>query len=357
VLDHYWQHWRYTQDRAFLRDRFYPVLREVCRFYLDYLQDDGQRLVIYPSQSPENRIPQRSHSFHGLNSTYDLAIFRDVLERTDQIARLLSLRDEVAQEAAAALPRLAAFARAGDGRLREMEDHEFQRGHRHFSHLYPVFPSGRIGIDDPLRTAAIQALDAVDRYPSTGEAPWFARVGYGAWAGWTYTVKACTLARLGLAQRAARALEGYARAFTYPSGLARCFEREDLGFGIQSSPDIGQWIEIDSSCAAVAAIQEMLLQSHGGVLRLLPALPRAWDQGQFTGWRGEGGFIVDAQWRRGRLRHAVIRSELGGPCRLRLPTNHDWRITRGSRPVAGALARNILTLDTRPGQRLEVTSR
>lgn len=355
VLDHYWRHWRYTLDREFLAHRFYPLLREVCRFYLDYLQDDNGRLVIYPSQSPENRIPSRANSFHGLNSTFDLAIFRDVLERTSAAADILGIADEVANEAKAALPRLAHFPTAPDGRLREMEDHEFQRGHRHFSHLYPVFPSGRIGIDGgAARRGAIMAMDAFERWPTTGQAEWFARVGYGAWAGWTYPVMACTFARLGLGERALRAMEAFSQAFSYPSGLARCFERDDLGFGIHASADIGQWIEIDSSCAVTAAVQELLLQSHGNVLRLLPALPRQWHDGRFEGWLAEGGFEVAAEWQRGLLRHATVRSLLGQPCCLRVNPRWRLRVTSRGSPVQGQLRGRLLTIPTQPGQTIEL---
>jgi len=322
------RHWHYTRDRTFLRDRFVPILREVCRFYLDYLQEVDGRLIVRPSTSPENRIPEREFEQFGTNSTCDLAHFRFVFDTVIRTSRILDLgRDRLAEEARAALEKLAPYPTTANGALTELEDYEWAKGHRHFSHLLPVYPLGMITPDTPkLWRAARLALERFESYPPTGTVDWMGEFGYDTWAGWTYALLAVMWARMGDGDRALARLKRFSRGFRTDGGLGLCFANEDFGFGLTSCPLHGRWIQVDAAYGAVAAVQEMLLQSYGGVLRLLPALPRSWREGRCHGFRTEGGFEVDIEWRRGRLEAAEIKSLLGEPCRLKLPSRRTYRV-------------------------------
>lgn len=356
LMQHYWKHWLYTRDREFLRDRCYPLLREVALFYCDYLIEDGGRYVVMPSVSPENRIPERDNMFYGINATFDLAIIREVFSHLLEAARVLEVDEPLLAEVREKFAKLAKYSRTSEGRLREMEDYEFQKGHRHLSHLYPLFPGDEITPDTPeLFHAAELALQHFESWPSTGSVDWFARPGYGAWAGWTYPWLACCHARLGQGDEALAVLRRYSKAFRCDGGLGLCFEKEDWGFGIHASPDIGKWIEIDAPCGTVAAIQEMLLQSHGGVLRLLPALPSTWRQGSFKGLRAEGGFEVDAQWHERKLQQATLRSSCGGV--LHLSVSNEKVVIRGenNQTIRAVRERDSLSFETLRGVSYEVS--
>ncbi|MFZ4695430.1 MAG: glycosyl hydrolase family 95 catalytic domain-containing protein [Verrucomicrobiia bacterium] len=354
LMQHYWRHWRHTLDRAFLRNRAWPVMCEVSRFYLDYLQpDDRGRLVISPSESSENRLIGRGNQFYGVNSTFDLAIFRECLTHTAEAGKILGLRDPIVGEIRGALAKLAPYPLARDGRLREMEDHEFIKGHRHLSHLYPLFPGDEITAEETpkLLAAAKKALAHWRAFAPTGPNEWADRFGYGAWAGWSYTWLANLYARLGDGDEALRMIETIERAFLCEGGFSTCFEHSDLGFGIQRPPPDrhGPWPALDAAFGAMAAMQEMLLQSHHGIIRLLPALPSAWRNGEFRGFRAEEGFEVSAKWSAGQLRSATILSRLGQPCRVKVPRGRSYAL-RPTMPTEWDDCHRLLSFPTQRGQ-------
>jgi len=358
LMQHYWKHWRYTLDRKFLRERFYPILREVCRFYLDYLVERNGRLIIIPSESPENRLHQRSNGQYGCNSTYDLSVFREVFANTISAATILGVDVKLIEETRTAISRLAPYPLAKDGRLREIEDYEFERGHRHLVHLHPLFPGDDITPEMPtLFRSARLALDHFRSWPPTGLAKYFGVFGEGAWAGWTYPLLACCYARLGKGDEALGLLKRFAKEFVLPSGLGLCFETSDMGFAQNHNPEVGKWIEADAPLGAVAAIQEMLLQSHHGIIRLLPALPREWSEGSFRGLRAEDGFEIGVEWKNGRLAIATVKSLLGRECRIKLPLRTEYRITnvRGrSVEVQHDVIRRVLLFSTKRGANYKI---
>jgi alpha-L-fucosidase 2 len=209
--------------------------------------------------------------------------------------------------------RLMRTPSGSDGRIMEWPEEyaESDPHHRHIAHLWGLYPGNEISpdISPELAKAARKTLDG--------------RGDEGV--GWSLAYKAVLWARLGDGNRAWAIL----RSELNP--VATHEMRYDNGGGIYPNLfDASPPFQIDGNFGATAAIGEMLVQSQNGVIRLLPALPDDWREGQVSGLRARGGFVVSMKWKDGRLTQATIRSESGEPCRIRYrDKTADLRIKKG----------------------------
>ena len=336
LAHHFYLHWKYSADPDFLREMGYPYLKEVATFLeqITIKNEQGQR-TLRISSSPEIYDNSPKAWFPTITN-FDLALIKSAFREATEMAAALELGDESAHWAALE-KELPAFDLDSIGALTFAHGHPYNESHRHFSNAMAVHPLSLLDVtggEDQARTVRA-TIARLDQY------------GGAWWTGYSYSWLGNMKARALDGEGAAAALRDFADYFC----LSNSFHANGQQRGTGKSNFTYRPFTLEGNFAFAAGVQEMLLQSHTGTVRIFPAIPASWQDASFRQLRAQGAFLISATREQGKVTTVEIDPTTGGTIRLADPfptgttpkisgaesvSNHDgvWEIvTRKGHPV------------------------
>ena len=308
LCTHVWEHYQYSMDKKFLKEA-YPMMEGAVQFFMDFLvpHPNGKWLVTNPSTSPENfpdgggNKPYFDEVTAGFRegtticagSSIDMQILYDLFGYFSEASSALGINTPFVDQVKSARLKLVPPQIGSDGSLQEWTEDwkSLEKNHRHFSHLYGLYP-GKVLYEK-------RTPELIEAYKKV-----LNERGDGA-TGWSRAWKMALWARLNDGDRANKIYKGYLNEQNCKSMFALC----------------GRAPQVDGTFGTTAAITEMLMQSHNGCIKLLPALPAEWTSGQFRGVCARGGFELNYTWENKTVRSLRILSKAGEPCTIEIKPN------------------------------------
>jgi alpha-L-fucosidase 2 len=316
VAQHFYLHWRYTQDKEFLKKDAYPFFHDVA-VHLDELTQQiiGKRKatdfgfrVLPLSSSPEINNNDISAWFPNQWTNYDLALARFVFEKAAEMATILEKKENAAHwnDVLSLLPNLDL---TDQKELTFASGKPYEESHRHFSHLMSIHPLGLLDWNK----------DAESKEIIQNSLKSLAKHGSSQWTGYSFAWQANLLARAHDGVGASKALQTFASAFVSKNSFHLNGDQSGKGYSSMTYDPF----TLEGNFASASGLQEMLLQSHGNCIEIFPAIPDAWQDVSFENLCAEGGYKISANREQGVFKKITINASQSGSFEIRLPVG-SW---------------------------------
>lgn len=344
LATHLWSHYKYTQDKDYLASTGYPLLKGCAEFFHSYMTEDPNTgyLLTGPSISPENGFvtPDGQGLSASMMPTIDRGIVADIFNAVIESSRILGVDKPFARQLQKDLAKLPPIQVDDRGEVQEWL-HGFPRqdpAHRHTSHLLTLYPLGQLTYTKTpeLMEAAKRTIANQTTANGWEDTEWSAAnmLGFNAF------------------------LKDGEKAHYWLQDLFRFFTRENL-MTVSPAGIAGAERDIfsfDATEASVAAMCDMLLQSHDGFIDFLPALPQAWAEGSVKGICAEGGITADLFWADGKMQKATLLASAEIPCRIALPEGSVAEFSLNGTPLKTKTdADGRVSLKVKPADRIEIS--
>ena len=331
LSQHFYLHWRYSMDKDFLRDKAYPWIKDVALFFENISIEGENGLRKLPiSASPEIHNNSKEAWF-GEITNFDLATIRWTYGKAAELALELGKKEEAAKWKSL-LEQWPNFAIHETEGLMLAPDHRYVESHRHFSHLMAFHPYGLIDYSNG--KSHISIIDnTINHLTATGS---------DFFTGYSFSWLANLQARAFDGEAAANTLRVFAENFCLPNSFHVNGEQHNRGYSkFKYRP-----FTLEGNFAFASAVQEMLIQSHTGIVIIFPAIPDDWMEVGFNTLRTEGAFLVSAKKEEGKVTSVHITSEKGGDLKLKNPFgNIEFTVDTSYK-----LENNIINIATKPNQ-------
>ena len=286
----FWDHYDYTRDEAFLRDFGYPALRSMSVLYTKLLDEIDGEYLIRDSASPEQ--VHEGKYYHTVGCAFDQQMVYECFRRTIDSAEILGLRDELTDKLEAMLPHLAPVLIGDDGQVKEFREETTyssigEPNHRHVSHLVGLYPGTVINEGRPEWMKAAEIT--LDRRGDKSHC-------------WAVAHRMLLWARVGNGERAMDLLQSLIKN----NVMDNLWDRHPP-------------FQIDGNFGYTAGVGEMLVGGADGVVRILPAIPKVWERGEFSGVMSRGGVSFDCRFESGRVTYLAATARADISLTLLLP--------------------------------------
>ncbi len=310
LAHHVYLHWRYSMDRKFLEERAYPWFVEVAT-YLDELSITGEsgKKKLPLSTSPEYHGKSKE-AWYQNHSSFDVGLIKFTFKKAAELARELGKVEE-GKKWDQQLSEWNLEYPVNETGLMIAPGYPYERSHWHFSHLLPFHPLGMLDVTNSKKEAELIAKSVENCEKIDHENP--------MWTGYMYAWLGGMKARMFDGEGAAKALRKFPAAFVTKNSFHSNGDYKKTGVSNFS----GRYVTLEGNFAFASGVQEMLIQSHTGIVRVFPAIPDSWNDASFKQLRTEGAFLISAEKKNGKVTHIKIQSEKGGTIKLDNPFELD----------------------------------